>query len=116
MLFINREKKSLHKVQLKFFLKIFFLLLIFEFSIGLADVLFFQNSTMVFGVKLSPITHFLVMIFSMPISFFGRDLPFYARESWVAIVLTILNILIQSLIIVKLLKTWRSYKTKNPKV
>lgn len=103
------------KTSIKRFLKILFLLFILEFAIEIANALFFQNNTTIFEVRISPITSVLIQFFSMPISFFGRDLPFYARETWLGIVLTILNISIQSLILMQLLKTWRSYKTKNPK-
>ena len=51
----------------------------------------------------------------MPVTIFGRELPFYAREAWVGIVLTIGNILIQSFIIMQLYKTLRRSKTKTPK-
>ena len=70
---------------------------------------------MLLGVKISTVTSFLIHFFSMPINIFGRALPFYARESWVAIVLTILNISIQSFIVLKLYKTLKKPKTKYPK-
>jgi hypothetical protein len=51
----------------------------------------------------------------MPINMFGRALPFYAREAWIGIVLTIVNISIQSFIILQLFKTLKKSKTKHPK-
>ncbi len=100
--------------SIKRFLKIFFLIFILEIAIGVGHALLFQNNTTIFEIRISPITSVLIQYFSMPICFLNRNLPFYARETWLSIVLTILNIAIQTLIIVKLLEPWRSHKT-NPK-
>ena len=98
---------------MKQFFKIFFLLLIFEILLGVGNSYFFTEGTTLLGIKICTITSSLLSFFSMPINIFGRELPFYARESWVGIVLTILNIAIQSFIILQLLKTVRGSKTKN---
>jgi hypothetical protein len=100
---------------LKFFLKIFFLLVVFEILLGVGNLYFSSEGTIILGIKVSTITSSLIHLFSMPINIFGRALPFYARESWVAIVLTILNIAIQSFIVLKLYKTLIKPKTKYPK-
>jgi hypothetical protein len=100
---------------LKLFLKIFFFLLVFEILLNVGNFYFGAENTTFLGLRLSTVTSSLIRFFSMPINIFGRALPFYAREAWIGIVLNIVNIAIQSLIIMQLLKIWRSYKTKNPK-
>lgn len=101
---------------MKLFLKIFFLLLVFEILLVIGNSYFAAESITVLGLRLSIVTSSLIQLFSMPINIFGRELPFYAREEWVGMVLTILNIAIQSVIIMQLLKTLKRSKTKNPKV
>ncbi|MEM5564672.1 hypothetical protein WNY78_06135 [Psychroserpens sp. AS72] len=100
---------------MKLFLKLFFLLLIFEIVLGLSNAYFSTEGIVFLGIKMSAVTSSLIRFFSMPINIFGRELPFYAREAWLGIVLTILNIAIQSFIIMQLYKTFRRSKTKNPK-
>lgn len=92
-------------MQIKPFLKLFFLLLIVELIIGFVDVFFHQNNTDLFGIQLDSLTSILVHVISMPINLFGRDLPFYYNETWIAISLTIINIAIQSFIIFRIYKT-----------
>ncbi|MFD2916354.1 hypothetical protein [Psychroserpens luteus] len=100
---------------MKLFLKIFFLLLIFEILLGVGNSFFSSENISFLGVKLSLVTGSLIQVFSMPINIFGRELPFYAREAWIGIVLTILNIAIQSFIVLQLFKTLKRSKIKNPK-
>ena len=97
-------------------MKVFFLLLIFEILLGVGNSFFSSENISFLGVKLSLVTGSLIQVFSMPINIFGRELPFYAREAWIGIVLTILNIAIQSFIVLQLYKTLKRSKIKNPKV
>nr|WP_321230706.1 hypothetical protein [uncultured Psychroserpens sp.] len=100
---------------MKLFSKIFFLLLIFEILLGVGNSFFSSENISFLGVKLSLVTGSLIQVFSMPINIFGKELPFYAREAWIGIVLTILNIAIQSFIVLQLYKTLKRSKIKNPK-
>jgi hypothetical protein len=75
------------------------LLLILELIIGIANVYFHQNTTALFGMELEGLTKVLIYLISLPISFFGRDLPFYHTEISIAVSLTILNLLLQTFII-----------------
>jgi len=109
----KKNAKTHDSIQLKLFFKIFFILLIFEFLLGLCNAYFSSENITFLGVRLGFVTSTLIQIFSMPISIFGRDLPFYHHETWVAIVLTILNIAIQSFIIMQLLKTFKGSKSKT---
>jgi hypothetical protein len=103
------------KASIKLFIKLFFLLLIFEILLGFGNYFFLSEGTVFLGIKISTVTSTLIQFFSMPINVFGRELPFYAREAWVGIVLTILNISIQAFLIMQLYLTLRRSKTKNPK-
>ncbi len=67
--------------------------------IGCADMLFTQNNTELFGIQLEDITGLLLLFASMPIGVLGNGLPFYAYEFWLSLLLTTLNILIQTVII-----------------
>ncbi len=91
------------------------MLLVFETLLGVGNLYFSAESITFLGLRLSTVTSSLISFFSMPINIFGRELPFYTGESWVAMVLTILNILLQSFIVLQLFKTWRPSKTRNPK-
>ncbi|WP_152611513.1 hypothetical protein [Psychroserpens damuponensis] len=104
------------KASVKLFLKIFIFLVVFEIALGIGNAYLFAEGTSIFNIKLSTLTNLLLRFLSFPMSIFGRDLPFYAREAWLGIVLTILNIAIQSFIVMQLYKTLRRSKTKNPKV
>lgn len=102
-------------MSIKRFLKIFFLLVVFEILLGFGNLYLSSQNISFLGFKLSLVTSALIHFFSMPINIFGRALPFYVKEAWLGIVLTILNIAIQSFIGLQLIKTWRCSKTKNPK-
>ena len=94
-------------MRIKLFFKIFVLLLTSELIIGIADAYFHQNGTDLLGIQLNDLTNVLVVIMSMPISVFGRDLPFYHIETWVAMSLTILNIVIQTYIVFRIYLAFR---------
>ncbi|WP_425077490.1 hypothetical protein [Psychroserpens sp. S379A] len=93
---------------MKLYFKIAFLLLIFEILLGITDSYFFMNDVSVLGVNLSDVTGFGIYVLSMPIALFGRDLPFYHSETWIAIVLTVLNIAIQSFVILYIYRAFKN--------
>lgn len=81
--------------------------MLIEFLVGLLDAyLAFYNS------DLNTITSWLMFVFSLPISFISRDLPFYAAEGTVAAILYwVLNLLIQTTIIYVVIELFKSRKT-----
>ncbi len=82
-------------INTKFFIIVFFFLFLTEFTIGLIDVFLSQSNS-----DLSILTSRLMFIFSLPISIFSRDLPFYASSGTIsAITFFIINLLIQTIII-----------------
>ena len=81
--------------KLKVFLKIFFLLLVIQMIIVLANVVLTNVDS-----SLSAITSFIISIFSFPISLISSDLPFYSGEGiYVMVILWTLNLVLQTMII-----------------
>ena len=77
-----------------------------EFLVGLLDVFLTQSNS-----GLSTITSWLMFIFSMPISFIRRDLPFYAAEgAVVGIFYWVLNLLIQTAIVYVVIELCKNRK------
>jgi hypothetical protein len=69
------------------------------------------NNAFVFGIKLKSITGILLSVFSLPISLFGRELPFYANGGMIkGILLTVLNLIAQSFALFFLIKFLRKNK------
>ena len=85
-------------MNIKLFFKIFILLFLFEFIIGICDSYFYMNNTEVFEVRLDSITHIIISVMSKPIGFISKDLPFYAGTFSSSLFFTFLNILIQTFI------------------
>lgn len=89
------------KFKLKHLMIIFFILMLIEFLIGLADVLLFRANN-----ESSLITTMLIEIFSLPISLINKALPFYVAEDFYMVALYwALNVLIQAMVVYVILKT-----------
>ncbi|EDP70257.1 hypothetical protein FBALC1_05858 [Flavobacteriales bacterium ALC-1] len=83
------------KFKLKIFVIIFFILLVIQFLIGLADVLLSQADS-----ELTSFTSILITVCSFPINMINRDLPFYTNEgTGAAIIFWIMNLIIQATIV-----------------
>ncbi len=81
--------------KLKLFLKIFFLLLVIQMIIVIADVALSNADS-----SFSAITSLIISIFSFPISLISRDLPFYSGEGiYVMVLFWTLNLVLQTMII-----------------
>ena len=82
--------------------------MIIQFLVGLADISFYQSDN-----ELSLITNMLMSIFSLPISLIHRGLPFYINEVLpVKAVFWIINVFIQTTIILGALSLLRSVREK----
>lgn len=83
------------KKKLKLFLKIFFLLLIIQLLVVLADVLLTNSNSSLYEV-----TSFIISIFSFPINLISENLPFYLGEGiYVILVFWTLNLVLQTMAI-----------------
>lgn len=96
----------MNKKKLKLFLKIFFILLVIQFIIGMIDVLLSDADN-----SFSAITSFTITIFSIPLSLISENLPFYSGEGlYVTIMFWTLNLVIQTLAIYGSLRILKKIK------
>lgn len=87
------------KFKLKELIKVFLILLIIQFFIGLADVLLSQANN-----DLSKITAILISICSFPLKLINSDLPFFVSESLVMKgIYWMINLIIQSVFVYAIL-------------
>ncbi len=85
----------MNKRKLRLFLKIFFLLLVFQLIIIGAHVLLTNADN-----SLSSITSVIISIFSFPIRIISPDLPFYSGEGiFVMLIFWTLNLVLQTMAI-----------------
>ena len=90
----------------KLILKIFFLLLFLELLVGLLDAYLAYNNS-----GFETITSWLMLAFSLPISFISRDLPFYVTGDIIAAILYwLLNLLLQTAIVYSLIELYKKRK------
>jgi hypothetical protein len=81
------------KKKLKLFLKIFFLLLIIQLIIVVADVLLTNADS-----SLSEVTATIISVFSFPLRLINRNLPFYTGEGFLlTLMFWVLNLVIQTM-------------------
>jgi len=83
------------KFKFKELVKVFFLLMVIQFIIGLADVLLSRANN-----ELSSITSLLITICSYPLSLINSNLPFFVSESLFMIGLYwLINLIIQTVFV-----------------
>ena len=83
------------KFKLKSFLIVFFVLMVIEFLVGLADVFLHRSKNELFKV-----TSIIMSVFSLPISLINRNLPFYVAEDlYMRVVFWTINTLIQAMFV-----------------
>jgi hypothetical protein len=97
------------KFKLKNFVIIFFITMLIQFLIGLADVLLSQANN-----ELSSITSILLTICSLPISLINRDLPFFVSENIMMVVLYWgINLFIQTVFVYSVLIVVKKIKSRD---
>ncbi len=94
-------------MNLKFFFKLFFLLLFFEILAAFLDTYLSQNTVEVFGIDLKTVTNILMNLFSLPLSLISRELPFYTQNLWLSLGSVFFNLMIHTYVIYRLLSTIR---------
>lgn len=93
----------------KSFVIIFFIIMTFQFLVGLIDILLFREYS-----QSSPITSALITIFSLPISLINKDLPFYvAEELYMLSLYWILNVVIQSMAVYGMIRVFKRLKNRE---
>ncbi len=97
---------NMKRFSFKLFIKIFFILLVLEFVILMFYNIAFQSDSMMLN-KLSIILGFFSFVFSLPLKLVNPSYPFYATGEYKAIVLTIVNLVIQTFIIIFILNTFK---------
>ena len=96
------------KFRLKRFIIVFFIFMVIQFLVGLADISFYQNNN-----ELSSISNMLMTVFSLPISLIHRGLPFYINEALpIKVLFWVINLLIQTAIILGGASLIRSVREK----
>ena len=96
------------KFRLKRFLIVFFILMIIQFLVGLADISFYRSEN-----GLLEVTNKLMSIFSLPIGLIHRGLPFYINEVLpIKVIFWLINLFIQTSIILGSLSMLRSVREK----
>ncbi len=84
------------------------MLMIIQFLVGLADVLFYQNENELFEV-----TNKVMSVFSLPIGLIHKGLPFYINEALpIKVVFWVINLFIQTAILLGSLSMLRSFREK----
>ncbi|MBC2846125.1 hypothetical protein [Winogradskyella flava] len=95
------------KFPVKRFLIVFFILLLTQFLVGLADI-FNQSEN-----EFSSVINMLMAVFSMPIGLIHKGLPFYVNEPLlIRAIFWVINVLIQTFLILGSISLLRRVREK----
>ncbi|WP_179337998.1 hypothetical protein [Winogradskyella ludwigii] len=99
----------MNRIKLKYFITIFFVLMVIQFLIGLADVLLSQSHN-----ELSSISGILITLFSFPISLINSNLPFFAQEELYMLgIYWIINVIIQAIVVYVIILIIKKIRQSN---
>ena len=97
------------KFKLKSFLIVFFVLMVIEFLIVLADVFLHRSKD-----DLAAVTSNTISVFSLPINLINRNLPFYVAEDlYMRFVFWTINTLIQAIFVYGFIVIVRRLKNRE---